>query len=363
MKVKIKNYQAIKEAELEFNQGVTVIVGASNNGKSSIIRAIESAINNKGGNSFINYDADECEVSIEDNGHNIIWNKAKKAGKSKYILDGEELSKIGQKQIPEVGEMLNMSEVEVSGERFRLNFWKQLDYPFLISKTPYQLFDFISKSKEQEAISELQNDSVEDLKSAKGEINTYDAKIDLKTKDINKLKADVEGLEKFNKFEEIIKSNLETLEDTEKAITDKKDIISIKTNKLEGLSGTVKELSELFNTYESITTLLDSLSEVDQKIEDKKTIISTKENNIKNKVAILERLDTIITEHSAATQSKKQIEDLLESLEDINYKIKTKKEHINNVIGSITDNEKELSEFAVCPFCGSSLENHEVNHG
>ena len=75
MKVKINNYQIIKEAELEFKPGVTVIIGSSNNGKSSVIRAIESAINNKGGSDFINYDAESCEVTIEDLGQKIIWSK------------------------------------------------------------------------------------------------------------------------------------------------------------------------------------------------------------------------------------------------------------------------------------------------
>ena len=47
MKVKIKDYQVIKDIDLDFDKGLTAIVGTSNNGKSSILRAIEGAIFNK----------------------------------------------------------------------------------------------------------------------------------------------------------------------------------------------------------------------------------------------------------------------------------------------------------------------------
>ena len=95
LKVEIKNYQVIKNAELDFVPGINAIVGATNNGKSSIIRAIRGAINNQGGSSFINYDANEASVSITFNDHEIIWTKSKKQGKSAYIIDGKKLTKIG----------------------------------------------------------------------------------------------------------------------------------------------------------------------------------------------------------------------------------------------------------------------------
>ena len=177
MKASIKNYQIIKDADLEFLPGITAIVGSSNNGKSSIIRAIEAAINNKGGNSFINYDADSCEVEIEDSGHIIKWQKHKKQGKSFYEIDGKILNKIGQKQLDEVGILLNMPEIEVNTDRFRLNFWKQMNFPFLVGKTSYQLFDFISKSNEQELISELQDKSAESFKQLAKDVDYKNALI------------------------------------------------------------------------------------------------------------------------------------------------------------------------------------------
>lgn len=43
-KVSLKDFQIIKKANLEFIPGLNVIIGPSNNGKSSILKAIKSCI-------------------------------------------------------------------------------------------------------------------------------------------------------------------------------------------------------------------------------------------------------------------------------------------------------------------------------
>ena len=42
--VDIKDFQSLKKAYIELTPGITVITGATNNGKSAIIRAIDSAL-------------------------------------------------------------------------------------------------------------------------------------------------------------------------------------------------------------------------------------------------------------------------------------------------------------------------------
>ena len=44
--LQIKNYQIVRDATLEFIPGLNVIVGETNNGKSAILRAAETAIFN-----------------------------------------------------------------------------------------------------------------------------------------------------------------------------------------------------------------------------------------------------------------------------------------------------------------------------
>lgn len=55
MKVSISNYQIIKQAVLDFKPGFNVIIGPSNNGKSSILKAIKSAVYTESGTTPIRY--------------------------------------------------------------------------------------------------------------------------------------------------------------------------------------------------------------------------------------------------------------------------------------------------------------------
>ena len=49
LKVTIENFQSISKGELEFTQGINIIVGQSNSGKSAILRAIKGSVLNPSG--------------------------------------------------------------------------------------------------------------------------------------------------------------------------------------------------------------------------------------------------------------------------------------------------------------------------
>lgn len=369
IKVKIKNYQAIKNAELEFNKGITVIVGNSNNGKSSIIRSIESAINNKGGSSFINYDADSCAVEINDNNHTILWSKSKKQGKSSYNIDGKELKKIGQSQISEVGEVLNMQEVIINNEKIRLNFWKQLDFPFLVGKTPYQLFDFISKSREQELITSYQNTTTTSYKDKTKEINATHTKIDTRTTDIVNAEKELKELEKFNsidvaKIELMLKfqEKINTLVDKHNTNTATYNSLLVSKiladNKIKVLDEAVKNLSELIDENNRLVTLLERYNKIKQvQTQLKETVKNSKATIYEDS---LEKLKPIVELHSELTLSYNQLFTLTSKTKATQANLEALNKKLNNINIVITDTTEELNKFTVCPTCGHELGgNHE----
>lgn len=370
MKVKIDNYQIIKHADLEFLPGITAIVGSSNNGKSSIIRAIEAAINNKGGNSFVNYDADECSVSIETDGNKIIWTKHKKQGKSSYDINGDVLNKIGQKQIPEVGDTLNMREIEVGNERFRLNFWKQMSYPFLVDKTSYQLFDFISRSNEQEIILGLQNDSADRLKQISKDEDIVSGKIDVKTTDIGNIQTSIKELKKFEKFDvkrlellntayKVISAKLSSVDEIDKSINEESGTLKNVINIINKVSPTIDDISRTYKTYESLELLLSDLAKVNESIKSETNNLDTLKdltNKTSNKVSTLtEKFEAISELNSSFEAISSVIEEyntVLSSIEAENSKI----EGINKVIKDVQD---ELDTFTICPLCEQPLNSHK----
>lgn len=366
MKARIKDYQIIKDAELEFLPGITAIVGNSNNGKSSIIRAIEAAINNKGGSGFINHDSDFCEVEIEDNGHKIKWLKHKKPGKSLYEIDGKVLKKIGQKQLDEVGELLNMSEIEVNIERFRLNFWKQMDFPFLVGKPPYQLFDFISRSNEQELIGELQSDSAESLKQLTKDADYKIAQIDTKKGDIVKLNDDIKALknfadfniEKFDLLSEIydtLNNSINNLSSVNTAITNKNTELTEITSKLSKLSAITDTIDKSFTMYKQLRPMLTSLEDINKKVVEYKENIKTLTQLEKSVSTKLLAIENIINKIATLSDIYDRYLSLLQELDKIQKSKELFKESLVTIQKNITAVTQELSKFTVCPLCGSSL--------
>lgn len=373
MKVKIKDFQAIKNAELEFVPGINVIVGNSNNGKSSIIRAIEGAINNKAGQGFINYDADQCEVTIEDQGQSITWVKSKKQNKSYYDLNGNILNKAGKQQLNEVGELLNMREIEVNSDKFRLNFWKQMEYPFLVDKTSYQLFDFISKSNEQDIILGLQNTKIADLKIANKNIDMYNAQIDLKTSDEKTLKKEIEELSKYAAF------NIEKLEVLVSIRDDANNYLNT-YNKASGMLDETwdkikkskkliteldKKLKSIEGSVESITkarSLLDKYS----KIIFNKDIADTSQKSLAKEVKKLSdkkvKVSGLISEYEKLTAELKNCKEVIDKYKRLDLSILSSKIVLDTIKKEVKKIKDELSTFKVCPLCSKPLDqggNHE----
>lgn len=122
-RLKIQNFQAHKELTLDFDEGVTTIVGPSDVGKSAIIRAlIWVATNRPAGTEFIRDGAKMATVTLEVDDHVIIRERSKSI--NRYTLDGTEFTAFGTEPPKEVTDVLNLSGV---------NFQHQHDSPFWFS--------------------------------------------------------------------------------------------------------------------------------------------------------------------------------------------------------------------------------------
>lgn len=80
MKITVKNFQSLADVEIEA-EGLTVILGRSNLGKSAFIRAVESALFNRSGEWFVRLGTSQASVAIEGlpsaagDGQQVRWNK------------------------------------------------------------------------------------------------------------------------------------------------------------------------------------------------------------------------------------------------------------------------------------------------
>ena len=90
----VKDFQAIDDADVEIS-GLTVVLGASNSGKSALVRALQSAITNQPPAGYVRRGAKFAHVSLEfGDGDSIVWEKGE--NHSLYRVDGQTYEKTGR---------------------------------------------------------------------------------------------------------------------------------------------------------------------------------------------------------------------------------------------------------------------------
>ena len=128
--IKLKNFQSHVDSEIEFSDQDTVIVGSSDSGKTSIIRAIEWVRTNRPlGSSFIRKGETHCsvELTILVDGKEVVIKRMKGRGSNVYSIDGEVFEAPGSGVPERVGEILNLGA---------LNIQTQLESPFMVLDSP-----------------------------------------------------------------------------------------------------------------------------------------------------------------------------------------------------------------------------------
>ena len=305
MKVKIINYQRIKNASLEFIPGLNVIVGQTNNGKSSLIRALETAIYNISREGHVTLGETKSAVGIEYRGHQVIWRRdTEAASQVTYRVDGKIYGKLGRGQPDVVKEALGISEVEINEQKFRVNFSKQMSYPFLLNATPSELFKFIVQSSEEDNVVEVLNDMRSDVNEISANVKKYDEarnslgtayqreaqrfkdkkqflpicnevlELEGKVKQLKKLKETIESFEKcryvVQKAEESITyigKIQKYIQDTEVSLKEKIDKVSKITDNLNLFESSKKELEFIDNELQENSKSLEALKDVESYLE------------------------------------------------------------------------------------------------
>ena len=136
-KVIIENFQVHHNRTFDFVDGINVIVGESDKGKSAVFRAIMWVLQNKPeGLGFISSGKKQAKVSIQFNdGLEIVRVRSSTVNQYQIIENGEtmKLDNFGKGVPINVSEKIGFSPVEIGGDELDLNFAKQLDPPFLIT--------------------------------------------------------------------------------------------------------------------------------------------------------------------------------------------------------------------------------------
>jgi len=176
----LKNFQAHKHSELEFCPGVNCIIGESDEGKTSIIRALYWTAHNKpAGDDFISdFSArGECSSTIVVDGDEVTRTKTK--SKNEYWINDQPFKALGKSGVPdEVREKLGLDE---------LNFQNQMDSPFLLSKTAGETARYLNNIVNLNVIDESLAKAKTKVDDANKEIKINEAGIESNTLELAEL--------------------------------------------------------------------------------------------------------------------------------------------------------------------------------
>ncbi|WP_332690384.1 AAA family ATPase [Halalkalibacter lacteus] len=139
--VRLENFQSHLDTYVEFSDGLNVIVGQSDSGKTAILRGIRWALYNQPrGSDFVRVSADFVRVTITFEDETIITRERtssknrytlRKKGKEELVLEG-----FGIHVPNEVMEAHGMSNLRIDQDNdLMIHLSQQLDGPFLLEQT------------------------------------------------------------------------------------------------------------------------------------------------------------------------------------------------------------------------------------
>lgn len=392
MKVIIKNFQIIKEAELEFKPGLTTILGESNNGKTAIFRAVKAAIYNTPGTAYVRTGCKNYMVGIESNGHRVVLQK----GESPlYLIDGEKYTKIGKTPLEEVGNALNIKALLINGQTETLNFWDQMDKPFLLDRNSADLFRFIVDSGESDNLNDCLRGMVTDKNSLsvernlkEGSLQSINERIDSYKLTLASLSDNIEvceaiialgpkaaNLEDINNTINSINSNNHSIHSINNTIIQDKEVqtemhtilkgVEHLTTKLQQINTIIARLDEIANNSLVVNNKLAQLNDIHQQYT---STVSTFEEYT-GLSSICSKLNNIYAKMQGCTIHKVQLsikQQDVETTSTLQYVV-SRLDKIHNSVSIITDEltqlnhqrtelKTELEGFKYCPTCGRPLE-------
>lgn len=141
MKISLENFQSHSRTEIELapKGNLTVVTGASDSGKTAIIRALKWLyFNQPTGDAFVQVGCAYSRVTLElDNGWKVVRHRTKSGSRNQYITESPEgvqeaFEGFGASVVPlEVQKILGIRPLTIGDVDFQLNIAEQLSAPFL----------------------------------------------------------------------------------------------------------------------------------------------------------------------------------------------------------------------------------------
>jgi exonuclease SbcC len=185
-RIVLQNYMAHAHTVIEPAEGLTVLVGPNNCGKSAVVSALETLCNNASGGYMVRHDEKEVSVTVEtDDSHMLLWKR--RGNTVSYVIDGREISRLKRGVPEDLHKLLRLPKVDggETGDAFDIHFGTQKSPIFLLNESESRAALFFASSSDAAILLEMQKrhrnkvkERKSDEKRLKGEIEKLDAELD-----------------------------------------------------------------------------------------------------------------------------------------------------------------------------------------
>lgn len=199
VKVRVQNFQSIEDATVVVD-GLTVVTGPNNSGKSALMRAIRGVFTNAPGGPLVRHGCAHLTVTLTfDDSTEIVWEKGwEKPGRkgktvNRYTINGMQIAGVGRGVPPEV-EALGVREISAASDRIWPQIAQQFDGTLFLVNRP--------GSAVAEALSDVERVGklASALKASEKDRRAVNSELKVRRKD---LLAHEERVQHYKGFEEV----------------------------------------------------------------------------------------------------------------------------------------------------------------
>lgn len=379
MKLRVQNYQSVKDVNLTI-EGLTVLKGQSNAGKSSILKALYAATHNRFRRGAVSWGEDSCVVLVQYTGEkNILRVERAASGASPKVRLGcketgyQNFGKMNRDLPAPIQDYNNFGYIQLTPqEKLTLNFSPQFSKPLMVQFSNKKIVDILAYSKATEDAQHAYKQITERNQELKGALVEIDSAVSATKATIGELKKqfllfkDYDRIEQLS--EEVVREEkvLETLTQLISLLSAQFKIskeIEITTQIVQAAQPIAKEQehytllaelqhkSQLVNGLESQLALIDDIVDCSSYIESLNTnhstvtalkdALLTKDNTLKD--GKLQRKIQLAIPDTDRLEKLKQLYSLIEQTTYFKSQVEEAQDALNN---------------ATCPVCGTPLNLH-----
>lgn len=343
--LQLQNFQRHSKFQVKLDPHITVIVGPSDAGKSSIIRALYwVAFNHPSGISFIKDGSKGSCVTVKTSKDTIKRRRSKTV--NHYEINGTKLEALKRGEVPD--------RVEDALRLNKINFQLQHDSPLWLSESAGQVAKNLNEIVNLELIDNVLASLSKQLRSITSEVAVCSNRLNLASKDRERLEwvSDAEAslleieevekeLDEARKEETHLLAICTPLLAAVKVIKEVQAIIAPVTLQLQEIEECEQELSKSL-------TEMNSLAPIITKLEKDELFLSTAGDVVVELEEHLASIEGMNVKLSHSSKCLSDLSQLVQQADELNKDIKETE-------GKLKEAESELASVKVCPTCGKVL--------